>query len=90
MEIGPSGAPKCSRCHGEIAEGEDVLNEYGEWNHVQCLLAHAHAAAGMPTERPAILCVRCLVGIVSLDELDMTASGPTHIHCRPIPTTAPS
>ena len=35
------------------------------------------------SEPPAVLCEICNTGIGSTAELALTASGPTHVHCRP-------
>jgi hypothetical protein len=40
-------------------------------------------ASGLRDEPPAVLCEICQTGIGSLAELAMTASGPTHVRCRP-------
>jgi len=47
-------------------------------------------ASGSRHEPPAVLCAICQTGIGHIAELAMTASGPTHVRCRPTDSSQPA
>jgi hypothetical protein len=51
--------------------------------HVEASQARIAQTSRLLTQMPAVLCVRCGVGISSPDELTVTPEGPAHTACPP-------
>jgi hypothetical protein len=94
MEQEADPSPECSQCSVPVRNSDLVLRDHGQLYHAGCAgsstsdervtegrkLRRTRAARSEP---PAVLCEICGTGIGSAAELAMTASGPTHVHCRP-------